>query len=35
MRGGGFPDAVTLKQRVRDICFPKRPPGNVDNVRKA
>lgn len=34
-RDGGFPDAVALKQRVRDICFPERPLGHVDNVRKA
>lgn len=23
-RDGGFPDAVTLKQRVRDYCFPEK-----------
>ena len=29
-RDGGFPDATTLKQRVRDICFPDRTLGHID-----
>lgn len=27
---GGFPDAATLKQRVRDLCWPDRELGHVD-----
>ncbi|MFC3337261.1 SelT/SelW/SelH family protein [Paracandidimonas soli] len=27
---GGFPDAKTLKQRVRDIIFPDRSLGHID-----
>lgn len=30
---GGFPDASTLKQRVRDYCFPDRPLGHVDRKK--
>ncbi len=32
-RDGGFPDAPTLKQRVRDICFPERSLGHSDLPR--
>ena len=27
---GGFPDAAELKRRVRDVCFPEKPLGHVD-----
>ena len=33
-RDGGFPDAVTLKQRVRDYCFPERNLGHIDNHKQ-
>ena len=33
-RDGGFPDAKTLKQRVRDLIDPSRPLGHVDGHRK-
>ncbi|MDG3015091.1 SelT/SelW/SelH family protein [Speluncibacter jeojiensis] len=29
-RDGGFPDIVTLKQRVRDVAFPGRDLGHAD-----
>lgn len=29
-RDGGFPDAATLKQRVRDVAFPDRDLGHAD-----
>lgn len=29
-RDGGFPDAKTLKQRVRDAIAPGRPLGHID-----
>lgn len=32
-RDGGFPDAVTLKQRVRDYCWPDRSLGHADKRR--
>lgn len=30
---GGFPDIVTLKQKVRDHCFPERDLGHLDRPR--
>jgi len=32
-RDGGFPDAVTLKQRVRDYCWPDLSLGHGDKRR--
>lgn len=32
-RDGGFPDIVTLKQRVRDVAFPERDLGHADRHR--
>ncbi|MGD9866455.1 MAG: SelT/SelW/SelH family protein [Hyphomicrobiales bacterium] len=32
-RDGGFPDAKTLKQRVRDKVAPERGLGHIDRVR--
>jgi len=32
-RDGGFPDAKTLKQRVRDSLDPTRDLGHVDRTR--
>lgn len=29
-RDGGFPEAKTLKQRVRDLIDPERPLGHTD-----
>ncbi|WP_292897664.1 MULTISPECIES: SelT/SelW/SelH family protein [unclassified Nitratireductor] len=29
-RDGGFPDAKTLKQRVRDVIDPERDLGHID-----
>ena len=29
-RDGGFPDAPTLKQKVRDVAFPERELGHSD-----
>ena len=34
-RDGGFPDAVRLKQRVRDYCFPEKALGHIDNHGKS
>jgi len=31
-RDGGFPDAATLKQRVRDVAFPDRDLGHADRT---
>lgn len=31
---GGFPDAAELKRRVRDVCFPEKALGHVDNAGK-
>lgn len=33
-RDGGFPDAVSLKKRVRDYCFPEKALGHIDNQGK-
>lgn len=33
-RDGGFPDAVQLKQRVRDVFDPDRELGHADRTRK-
>lgn len=32
---GGFPDARTLKQRVRDLLDPGRDLGHIDGHKKA
>ncbi|MFI6432753.1 SelT/SelW/SelH family protein [Rhodococcus oryzae] len=32
-RDGGFPDIVTLKQRVRDVVAPERDLGHADRAR--
>lgn len=34
-RDGGFPDAPTLKQRVRDVAFPERDLGHADRKQDA
>ena len=34
-RDGGFPDAATLKQRVRDVIAPDRDLGHSDRRHKA
>ncbi len=34
-RDGGFPDIVTLKQRVRDVADPDRDLGHGDRSRPA
>jgi selenoprotein W-related protein len=32
-RDGGFPDAKTLKQRVRDVIDPERELGHADRAK--
>lgn len=34
-RDGGFPDAATLKQRLRDVLDPGRALGHIDRARPA
>ncbi|MFT3714502.1 MAG: SelT/SelW/SelH family protein [Gordonia sp. (in: high G+C Gram-positive bacteria)] len=34
-RDGGFPDAATLKKRVRDLAFPGRDLGHADRDGEA
>jgi selenoprotein W-related protein len=31
-RDGGFPDAATLKRRLRDLLDPGRPLGHIDRA---
>lgn len=33
-RDGGFPDARTLKNRVRDLVFPERDLGHSEGQRR-